>query len=55
MFDWCESCLWSDQCASYDPCAHFTPPEEELVDDVIESNRYKFRKEWFMFMEELED
>ena len=55
MFDWCERCLWADQCVTEEPCAHFTPLEEELIDDVIEWNRYRFREEWFRFMKELDE
>ena len=52
MDNGCDRCLWSGQCSDEFICEHFTPLEEELIDDVVEWNRYKFREEWFRFVEE---
>lgn len=51
----CDSCLWTGQCYTEGFCEHFTPLDEELIDDAIESGRYLHRKEWFELLEELEE
>lgn len=43
----CESCYWAEQCLDNEVCEDFTPIEELDIDELIEDNRVKFRKEWF--------
>ena len=51
----CECCLWTAQCHTEELCKHFTPLDDELIDNAIEEYRFLYRKEWFRFMEELEE
>lgn len=47
----CDKCLWREQCLSYKPCEYYTAFEEDnAIDDMIEKNRYEFRKEWFSYI-----
>lgn len=52
----CDKCLWCEQCASDEACEHFYPLDDEAyIDEMIESERLAFRKDWFAYVEQMDE
>lgn len=53
----CQNCLYIDTCPATRPCEHYYPIDEdgELIDDLIESGRERFREEWNQYVMESQD
>lgn len=50
----CKNCLYGDQCSYTRPCQYFCPIEED-DDDLIESGRDQFAREWSAYVKESQD
>ena len=52
----CRSCLFFGQCYSARGCDYFSPvdpePDDETVEQYIEDERRKYRREWLRYLDE---
>lgn len=49
----CIQCLYFDNCDSDETCKGYESLTDEIdIDEIIESGRTAFRKEWFRYIEE---
>lgn len=50
----CKQCFYFDNCGSDEVCKDYTPLEDNMddIDEIIESRRIEFSKEWFQYIEE---
>lgn len=51
----CLNCLYYDQCPSPRPCQHYYPVDEdgEPAEEIIESRRSEFYREWELYVAEV--
>ena len=52
----CEKCLWHDICEPGEVCEHFANLDEnEYIHGVIEKERREFSKEWFDYINQMDE
>ena len=52
----CEKCMWHDVCGSDEVCEHFDNLDEnEYICEVIDKERREFGREWFAYIDQMDE